>query len=113
MEEMSSAGAPGAYDQGVWHAGAALMMHGTAEQQDRWLPLMKTADVHWCQLFSEPGTGSDLASLETRAVSAGDEYIVNGRRSGRAAGRMRTGASFSFAPMRVLGMAGQVEPPSK
>ncbi|KAA0241175.1 acyl-CoA dehydrogenase, partial [bacterium] len=55
MEEMSASGAPGAYDQGVWLAGPALMMHGTTAQQDRWLPAMRTADVHWCQLFSEPG----------------------------------------------------------
>ena len=80
MEEMSSAGAPGAYDQGVWLAGPAVMMHGTAEQQDRWLPAMRTADVHWCQLFSEPGAGSDLASLQTRAVRDGDEYVVNGQK---------------------------------
>ena len=80
MEEMSSAGAPGAYDQGVWLAGPALMMHGTKEQQDRWLPAMRTADVHWCQLFSEPGAGSDLASLQTRAVRDGDEYVLNGQK---------------------------------
>ncbi|HEX6031805.1 MAG TPA: acyl-CoA dehydrogenase family protein [Tepidiformaceae bacterium] len=80
MEEMSSAGAPGAYDQGVWLAGPALMMHGTKEQQDRWLPPMRTADVHWCQLFSEPGAGSDLASLQTRAVRDGDEYVINGQK---------------------------------
>ena len=80
MEEMSSAGAPGAYDQGVWLAGPALMMHGTKEQQQRWLPPMRTADVHWCQLFSEPGAGSDLASLQTRAVRDGDEYVLNGQK---------------------------------
>ena len=80
MEEMSVAGAPGAYDQGVWLAGPALMMHGTGAQQERWLPAMRTADVHWCQLFSEPGAGSDLASLQTRAVRDGDEYVVNGQK---------------------------------
>ena len=80
MEEMSSAGAPGAYDQGVWLAGPAVMMHGTPEQQDRWLPPMRTADVQWCQLFSEPGAGSDLAALQTRAVRDGDEYVVNGQK---------------------------------
>ncbi len=80
MEEMSSSGAPGAYDQGVWLAGPTLMMHGTAAQQDRWLPAMRTASVHWCQLFSEPGAGSDLASLQTRAVRDGDEYVVNGQK---------------------------------
>jgi alkylation response protein AidB-like acyl-CoA dehydrogenase len=80
MEEMSAAGAPGAYDQGVWLAGPAIMMHGSSEQQARWLPGMRTADVHWCQLFSEPGAGSDLASLQTRAVRDGDEYVVNGQK---------------------------------
>jgi len=80
MEEMSSAGAPGAYDQGVWLAGPALMMNGTKEQQERWLPPMKTASVQWCQLFSEPGAGSDLASLQTRAVRDGDEYVLNGQK---------------------------------
>jgi 3-oxocholest-4-en-26-oyl-CoA dehydrogenase alpha subunit len=80
MEEMSAAGAPGAYDQGVWLAGPAVMMHGTAAQQERWLPAMRTADVHWCQLFSEPGAGSDLASLQTRAVRDGDAYVLNGQK---------------------------------
>ena len=80
MEEMSAAGAPGAYDQGVWLAGPAIMMHGTPAQQERWLPAMRSADVHWCQLFSEPGAGSDLASLQTRAVRDGDEYVINGQK---------------------------------
>jgi alkylation response protein AidB-like acyl-CoA dehydrogenase len=80
MEEMSADGAPGAYDQGVWLAGPALMTHGSSEQQQRWLPALRTADVHWCQLFSEPGAGSDLASLQTRAVRDGDEYVLNGQK---------------------------------
>ncbi|MGE0598868.1 MAG: acyl-CoA dehydrogenase family protein [Dehalococcoidia bacterium] len=80
MEEMSSAGAPGAYDQGVWLAGPAIMMHGDDAQKERWLPGMRSADVHWCQLFSEPGAGSDLASLQTRAVRDGDEYVINGQK---------------------------------
>lgn len=80
MEEMSSAGAPGAYDQGVWLAAPALMMHGSKEQQDRWLPDIRVADSQWCQLFSEPEAGSDLASLQTRAVRDGDEYVVNGQK---------------------------------
>ena len=80
MEEMSAAAAPGAYDQGVWLAGPAIMMHGTPAQQERWLPAMRTADVQWCQLFSEPGAGSDLAALQARAVRDGDEFVVNGQK---------------------------------
>ncbi len=80
MEEMSSAGAPGAYDQGVWLAGPALMMYGTQEQQDRWMPAMRDASGRWCQLFSEPSAGSDLASLQTRAVRDGDSYVLNGQK---------------------------------
>ncbi len=80
MEEMSYAGAPGAYEQGVWLAAPALMAHGTDEQQQRWLPAIRNAESDWCQLFSEPGAGSDLASLQTRAVKDGDDYIVNGQK---------------------------------
>lgn len=80
MEEMSSASAPGAYDQGVWLAGPALMMHGTAEQRERWLPPMRTGLSRWCQLFSEPEAGSDLANLQTRAFRDGDEYVLNGQK---------------------------------
>ncbi|MFN0148354.1 MAG: acyl-CoA dehydrogenase family protein [Dehalococcoidia bacterium] len=80
MEEMSSAGAPGAYDQGVCLAGPALMMYGTKEQQDRWMPGMRDTSSSWCQLFSEPGAGSDLASLQTKATRDGDEYVLNGQK---------------------------------
>ena len=80
MEEMSSRGAPGAYDQGIWLAGPALMQQGTTLQQDRWLPGLRSGTSNWCQLFSEPGAGSDLASLQTSAVRDGDEYILNGQK---------------------------------
>ena len=80
MEEMSAAGAPGAYDQGVWLAAPALMTQGTQAQQDRWMTGIRNADMRWCQMFSEPEAGSDLASLQTRAVRDGDEYIVNGQK---------------------------------
>jgi len=59
-----------AFMVGIDMAGPTLMAHGTVEQQARWLPGTLRGDVVWCQLFSEPGAGSDLASLSTRAVRA-------------------------------------------
>src|SRR5690606_17524680 len=60
--------------------GPTLMAHGTAAQQAQHLEPMLRGDVLWCQLFSEPEAGSDLASLKTSAVRDGDEFIVNGQK---------------------------------
>jgi alkylation response protein AidB-like acyl-CoA dehydrogenase len=65
---------------GINMLGPILMLYGTEEQKREHLPRIARAEVTWCQGWSEPGSGSDLASLQTRAVRDGDEYVINGQK---------------------------------
>ena len=106
---------------GLQMCGPVLMTYGTPEQKAFFLPRMLSGEHYWCQGFSEPGSGSDLASLQTRAVRDGDHYVVNGAKIwtthahfanwmfllARTAvgGKPQAGISFLLTPMDTPGLA--------
>ena len=81
QEEMAAARAPEVINRiGVNLVGPSLMMHGTEEQRELYLRRILTGEDIWCQLFSEPGAGSDLTALATRIEEDGDDFIVTGQK---------------------------------
>ena len=80
-EECAAAGAPRLISFGLKMIAPVLMAFGSPAQQQRFLPKIMSAEEWWCQGYSEPGAGSDLASVKTRAVRSGDHYVVNGQKT--------------------------------
>jgi acyl-CoA dehydrogenase len=76
--ECAAAGAPGLAPMGLRMCGPVLMRYGTPEQKAHYLPRILSGEDYWCQGYSEPGAGSDLASLQLRALSDGDDYVLSG-----------------------------------
>jgi len=81
QEEMGRANAPRIIAFGLKYVGPVLYTFGTEQQQARYLPEIRDNRVWWCQGYSEPGAGSDLASLQTRAQRDGEHYVVNGTKT--------------------------------
>lgn len=80
-EEMARYRTPGIYNaNGLWQIGPMIIQWGTDDQKNRWIPNILNADDHWCQGFTEPEAGSDLANLRTTAVADGNEYVLNGQK---------------------------------
>jgi acyl-CoA dehydrogenase len=76
--ELARAGAPRLLPFGIHMVGPVIIKYGSQQQKDYYLPKILSGEHYWCQGYSEPGSGSDLASLKTRAVRDGDHYVVNG-----------------------------------
>lgn len=120
MEEMALAGTPDIPTQGLNHIGPLLIARGSPAQRRRHLPAILAGDAIWCQGYSEPGAGSDLASLSTRAEVRGDKLVINGHKIwttwGHHAnwmfalvrtsneGKPRDGISFVLIPMDAPGI---------
>jgi alkylation response protein AidB-like acyl-CoA dehydrogenase len=119
-EECALAGAPRVVPFGPVMVAPVIMAFGNAEQQKRFLPGIASGEVWWSQGYSEPGSGSDLASLKTRAERVGDKYIVNGQKTWTTLGQYgewifclvrtsnegkpQTGISFLLIDMKTPGI---------
>ncbi len=98
FEEIVRAGAPTPYPHGLNFIGPIIIKAGTEEQKARFLPSILSGEATWCQGYSEAGAGSDLASLNTRAVLDGDHFVVNGHKMWTTNGHY---ADWMFALVRT------------
>jgi alkylation response protein AidB-like acyl-CoA dehydrogenase len=80
QEESKFATPPAIFGIGTGMCGPTVMTHGTDTQKERWIPKLLSGEEIWCQLFSEPSAGSDLAGLRSTAVRDGDDWIINGQK---------------------------------
>jgi alkylation response protein AidB-like acyl-CoA dehydrogenase len=97
-EEAAEAGAPRVIPFGLKMVAPVIMAFGTPEQQRRFLPPILSSEAWWCQGYSEPGAGSDLASLRTRAVREGEHFVVNGQKTWNTLGHF---ADWMFCLVRT------------
>ena len=97
-QEMATSGAPGVGGMGVSLLGPTMIVHGSDEQKSEHLPRILSGEVAWAQGYSEPGAGSDLASLQTRAVRDGDDYVINGQKTWTSGAQF---ADWLFALVRT------------
>jgi len=105
-EECVNAGAPRQIDFGIAMVGPVIAAFGTPEQKAYFLPKILSGEHWWCQGYSEPGAGSDLASLKMRAVRDGDHYVVNGQKTWNTLGQY---ADWIFCLVRTNTEARQQE----
>jgi len=91
------------------HRRPTLMDFGTEEQKAEFLPRILAGEIHFCIGYTEPNAGTDLASLTTKAVRDGDEYVINGARSTRAWPAVRTTSGWPRAPIRGLQAQGHLD----
>lgn len=119
-EECAKAHSPGLIPLGLRMLAPVLFKYGTPEQKDYYLPKILSGEHYWCQGYSEPGAGSDLSGLKTRAVKDGDDYIVNGTKIWTthahfadhifclvrtdASGKPQAGITFLLIPMDTPGI---------
>jgi alkylation response protein AidB-like acyl-CoA dehydrogenase len=104
--EMAAAGTPNTSPMGKSMVAPVIMAFGNDEQKAEHLPKIKNSTVWWCQGYSEPGAGSDLASLQMSAVRDGDEYVLNGSKIWTSKeGKPQEGISFLIFPMTLKGIS--------